>query len=435
MASLFRRCFIVLAAVLCCVQVAESARQQPVVRPASASDKFVKGGTTLDIDRHWGEVVDVPGGRLDLQVSTKSGYSWARAKSILKGAINSNPVKYAATAGLTYLIYQIPGASFDPVTGQPVMTPSTLPNGQYWRVNFDPPKYFSSAQQACRAISSIYNAYDVSSNSANCASQADYVGGFISIYKTQANCPSGIDSVTGNCLSAPPASAPFSPSDYDSLLAGMPDIPAGDLDSLGAELLRDFPASFDGPDSETFDGPSSVQGEPTITTTLDQVSGNTTTSETTPTYNFDYSTSPLTITTSTTTTTNTYNNGTLVSTTTTSESPNVGPVKPVEQTLEVPTDCDFMPTVCNFIDWVKTPFDEEEPDLSSLIGDEDYEKNIQFNSNATCPGKSVISTSLGTFEFDWQPGCDWAGMIKPFVIIAALIGAIYLNLGLGRSAD
>ena len=94
-----------------------------------------------------------------------------------------------------------------------------------------------------------------------------------------------------------------------------------------------------------------------------------------------------------------------------------------------------MPTVCSFIDWVKTPFNEEEPDLSELIADEDFEKEINFSSNATCPGPSMISTSYGDFEFSWDPACQWAGMIKPFFLIAALISAIYISLGAIRGSD
>ncbi|MNG16967.1 Neisseria meningitidis TspB protein [compost metagenome] len=94
-----------------------------------------------------------------------------------------------------------------------------------------------------------------------------------------------------------------------------------------------------------------------------------------------------------------------------------------------------MPTVCEFIDWVKTPFDEEEPDLSELIVDDDFERTINFASNATCPAPLDMATSQGTFQFSFVPACTFAGMIKPIIIIIALLSAIYINLGLVRGGE
>jgi len=92
-----------------------------------------------------------------------------------------------------------------------------------------------------------------------------------------------------------------------------------------------------------------------------------------------------------------------------------------------------MPTVCAFIDWVKQPFTEQAPDFSDLIDDQDFSESITIAGNATCPAPTMIETNLGSFEFSWQPACTWAGMIKPLVIIAALIAAIYITLGVARS--
>ena len=411
------------------VLTAEAARQKPVVRPASAQDTFVKGGTTLNIDRHWGEILDVPGGRVNLPVTHKSGYSFARVGGMIKTAFNSNPAKYAATAAVTYLISQLPGASFDPATGELVShgninTTITSYAGQYGP--------HPTALAACKSYSQFYYIRGAAPNGVSfyCGTDTQTVW---TIYANTRTCPNGHTGLV--CNSTPPPALPFTSSDYDQLLSNVPGLPESAWADIGPELLADIPATFDGPDSLAFDGPASVTGTPTITTTLDQVSGTSTVVESTPVHNFDFSTNPLSITTTTTTVNNTYQNGTLVSTTTQTQGQPSTEVSEVPAQLEIPTDCDFMPTVCSFIDWVKTPFNEEEPDLSELIADEDFEKEINFSSNATCPGPSMISTSQGDFEFSWEPGCQWAGMIKPLIIIAALVAAIFINLGTARGPE
>uniref|UniRef100_UPI0039C65557 virulence factor TspB C-terminal domain-related protein n=1 Tax=Umezakia ovalisporum TaxID=75695 RepID=UPI0039C65557 len=166
---------------------------------------------------------------------------------------------------------------------------------------------------------------------------------------------------------------------------------------------------------------------PTHTTTLDNVSGNTTVVESIPTHHFEYGSQPLSVTSHTTTITNTYVNGQQTSSTTTSnqtENPVTSPVA-----TETPTDCAFMPTVCAFIEWVKTPFNEQAPELGDFIENEDFEREFNMPGNATCPAPMIISTSKGGYEFSWDPACQWAGLIKPFIIIGALILAIMINLG------
>ncbi|NMY53445.1 virulence factor TspB C-terminal domain-related protein [Pseudomonas sp. WS 5011] len=426
------------------VLTAEAARQKPVVRPASAQDTFVKGGTTLDIDRHWGEILDVPGGRVNLPVTQKSAYSFSRIGGMIKQALNSNPVKYGATAAVTYLITQLPGASFDPLTGQLLKSPSIVTSVVFWdRESIAGSDKFSTGLAACNtywsngaglASGQTFDHVQTSPSEWACrANNPFHFFGYVRSYTV--NCPNGYDSATSACRPSAPIPSPFTPLDMDQLVSASPGISAPQWSELGPELLADIPATFDGPDSTAFDGPASVTGTPTITTTLDHVSGTSTVVESTPVHNFDFSTNPLSITTTTTTTNNTYQNGTLVSTTTQTQGQPSTEVSEVPAQLEIPTDCDFMPTVCSFIDWVKTPFNEEEPDLSELIADEDFEKEINFSSNATCPGPSMISTSHGDFEFSWEPGCQWAGMIKPLIIIAALVAAIFINLGTARGPE
>lgn len=422
------------------VLTAQAARQKPVVRPASAQDVFVKGGTTLDIDRHWGEILDVPGGRTTLPVTHKSGYSFARVGGMIKTAINSNPAKYAATAAVTYLISQLPGASFDPQTGELLKSPDASTTLVYWTTDAKPGFRYTEALAACKAShgfpQSYFSAAVAPYTTLNCHGtyQLGDPGPQVAIVKqaTQ-NCPNGYTGTS--CNSQPLPAVPFAPSDFDQLVSNVPNFSPELWGEIGPMLLSDIPATFDGPDSLAFDGPASVTGTPTITTTLDQVSGTSTVVESTPVHNFDFSTNPLSITTTTTTTNNTYQNGTLVSTTTQTQGQPSTEVSEVPAQLEIPTDCDFMPTVCSFIDWVQTPFNGEEPDLSQFIADEDYTKDFNVNSNASCPAPAILETAFGSFELSYEPACMWAGMIKPFVLMAALISAIFISLGAIRGSD
>jgi len=208
---------------------------------------------------------------------------------------------------------------------------------------------------------------------------------------------------------------------------------------LAAESAPDIelnvPGSFDYPDGFEFSGPQSIDLPGVVTTSTDPATGSTTTTEILPSVHFDYGTNPWSVTPTDKTTKNTYKDGTK---TNTEESVSTDPQRPGGVTVsppkvEIPTDCDFMPTVCKFIDWVKQPFEEEEPDLTELIGDDDFTKSVTFSGNASCPAPTTINTAFGAQVFDWTPGCEWAAMLKPLIILGALLAALYISLGLGRS--
>ena len=454
----FLRCCVVGLLSLSVLAVEAAPRQKPVVRPASAQDTFVKGqGTagqqTLDIDRHWGEVIDVPGSRATVPVKHKSVYSPSRIGGALKNLVKLNPARYLATAGVMLLIDSIPDSTV--INGVPHVAKGDPTPGDYacttgvpcWSSSYHKDgsgsctkpsqiaafecsanlKGFSTVIQNQGMVSGTYYIYSVS-----CKDTQTGCSHFNLVPQNQYNshkCPVGTiySSALFTCQ-VPPAPVPFVDSDYDLMADGVGNLSQDHWSELGPMMLQDVPATFDGPDFQDFSGPASMQGSPTVTTSTDIGTGNTTVTESIPSFTFDYSTDPLSITTNTTTVNNTYENGVKTSTSTTVQtSPSTG-VETVPE-IEFPTDCDFMPTVCSFIDWVKDPFEEEEPDLSDLIADDDFQKNIDFSSNASCPAPSIMATSQGSFEFSWQPACQWAGMVKPFIIIAALIAAIFINLG------
>lgn len=138
--------------------------------------------------------------------------------------------------------------------------------------------------------------------------------------------------------------------------------------------------------------------------------------------------------------TKTYEDGQLTGTTTTQTTVSSGsgsrPPPPPE--LEIPTDCDFMPTVCAFLDWFKEPNPEleQEQDLAQLINDVDYERNysISFGENS-CPAPIEINVIFlnKTVQLSYEPACQLAVYAKPFVLISAYIFAIFITLGVVRN--
>lgn len=133
-----------------------------------------------------------------------------------------------------------------------------------------------------------------------------------------------------------------------------------------------------------------------------------------------------------------YKNGALTGTTTTESSSSAGSggggAQPPE--IDIPTDCDFMPTVCAFLDWFKDDNLGDEPDLKSIMkDDEDFEKTktISFGS-AVCPAPHTIHIpSLGmSVDLSFDFFCQFAIYAKALVLAAAYIFAAYISLGVAR---
>lgn len=87
---------------------------------------------------------------------------------------------------------------------------------------------------------------------------------------------------------------------------------------------------------------------------------------------------------------------------------------------EYPTDCEFMPTVCRFIDWFTEPDPEQgtEPDFSQLIDTIDIEREFTVGSTtAACPAPFHISLAwVPSVEVSLQPFCDLADLLRPFLL-------------------
>lgn len=116
----------------------------------------------------------------------------------------------------------------------------------------------------------------------------------------------------------------------------------------------------------------------------------------------------------------------------------VGPVPASGEKLEIdiPTDCDFMPTVCAFLEWFKDDDLGDDPDLASIMkDDEEFAKTkvISFGA-AVCPQPYTlhISALSMTAELSFEFFCQFAEYARALVLAAAYIFAAYISLGVAR---
>lgn len=429
-------------------ELSYAARKIPVTRPASANDTFVKGAgtsgeTTLDINRHWGEVVDVKPQPINLPVSNVSKYKWPRFKEIVKTGFKANLPQLILTVGGGYLLSQMPDADWDgfklsrkelTVNGEPA-SPSALadPSGL---CSVPAAQTFGKISVVSTASGDKIAAW-VGYKSKRPSGYATYYNnctdsglGYIGDWDEFAISGALYPQVYGKTLSIGELGdqkLAFTDADWGQFVDGLDGMPPGHLSDLVPHLQESVPGSFDYPDSETFDGPSSVHGQPDLTTTTSynpDGSTNTNVSESTPTYNFDYSTNPLSIDMSTTTTTNNYTNGTLTSTTTNvNNSPDVS-----SPTGEQVTDCDLVPTLCKWSEWTKQ---EDLPEKEELPVEEvDKPSEITVGPGGSCLAPVTISLPGDeSFEFSYQPLCDFMSMINPIVRGCGLIIAAYILIG------
>jgi len=426
MGRVFRHGIVVLAAVLFSVQAV--AARQVIPEPGSVQRTWVPGSApTAFVDsRDWNATVSTQSGsRVQVPVNGKRSYGWPKWAAGAKSFIKNSPQQAAAAAGMAGLF-----AAVDWVMDQGVIKRpgdgGVCYHAYYGGTGMATACEYESAGDACRAL---YSMSGISHKGAGALS----AGGCY--YHHLTNVPSLVQSGYWKQVDIDPSTQPRVPvteSDIDAMIDAVDD-PAIAAESA-PDIAANVPGSFDYPDGYEFSGPPSVDLPGVITTSTDPATGSTTTTEILPSVQFEYGTQPWSITPTDKTTKNTYQDGTKTNTEeSVSTDPQNQPGVSIQPKTEIPTDCDFMPTVCKFIEWVKTPFNPEEPDFSQFIEDKDFTQEVNFSGNATCPPPTVISTSRGNFEFSWQPACDWAVLIKPLVILAALIGALYISVGAVRN--
>ncbi|AXH76981.1 MAG: zonular occludens toxin [Inoviridae sp.] len=221
------------------------------------------------------------------------------------------------------------------------------------------------------------------------------------------------------------------PVDFSELEAYLPNAPAQDVSTAAGDAQRRMGGPLPGYQDQTITGPSSVAGPETTSTSTDPVTGDTVVTTTNTTTNISYG--DQTITTTNTTTSTTYQNGQETSTTVTTETPGELPVSTGGGGAgDWPGFCTWASVVCDFIDWVKEPFLEPDPELPMLT-DFESDEEFEFHLTAECPEPYTINlTIFGPVTFYWEPFCDLARFIKPLVLASASLFAAFIALGISR---
>ena len=231
-------------------------------------------------------------------------------------------------------------------------------------------------------------------------------------------------------------------------------VPPPELDDAVDNSYNPDPSDFDNltpymfPQSYT-QNPIPTVHLPTVTTTQSNTAGDTTTTNATTKIDFTVDNSkPIPeVETKVTEDKESFTNGepSGSSSTSTTNRPNENPKAPPDtstgggsaQFPEIPTDCDFMPTVCAFLDWFKDDDLGDEPDLSSIMKDDEefaQTRVISFGSKQCPPPYTMSITSLGmTAELKFDFFCQFAEYAKFLVMAASYIFAIYISLGVSRN--
>jgi hypothetical protein len=442
---MFRHVLLVLVAFLYCNTV-NASLLTPITDPGTGAKVYVPSASGLGQKSTFTSNVNIGSGTAKVPTTLVKNFGWGRVGTAVRTIAKGSPQALVGSVALAWLIEQIPGGEVS--DGSPVRVvdgePMPLGSGSYyWEVQASPYTRGNGPESACKAyLSTKSGTYAVKSMTQSTEKAWTCRWGSPSTTNTDINTPvvlkgsscatgATFEPSTGYCRGT--TVVPFSDADYDQLAAKVPSIPYDYWNDFGPALDA-IPGTFDGPDTVDFTGPPSVDLPSTTTTTTNPATGDVTVTDVLPSVQFEYGSSPLSVTATPTTTTNTYQNGakTSTSTTTTNNTQNSN-VTITPASTEVPTDCAFMPTVCQFIEWVKTPFEPEDVDFEQFTEDKDFNESITITGNATCPAPMILGTSKGDFEFSWEPACQWAGMLKPILIIGALIAAIYISLGIGRS--
>lgn len=407
----------------------------PTYGPGVGGDAFIDG-------RDWNATVsDQKGSRHTVPVTLEKKYSWPAFRGALKNALKLNPSKLLASGVIAGALAGVDWVMSPENTeirkkektldGNPV-TVSSAPSITPFNICFHLPA--SSTLGKHTILTNGETTYSVT-----VIKPVDFNIQYPPGYEHGSNCTqtwNGYTSSGGWPVAAyklitvsqiQESYLPVTDSDLDSFVTGFTD--GSQAADIAPHILESVPGSFDYPDSETFGGPNSVELPSVETTTLDQVTGDSTVVQETTTLDMVYGTNPLSITTNSTTVTNTYQNGTL---TNTSTSTVTGPTVDAQPLSEVPTDCEFMPTVCEWLAWFKEPIPMPDVELPTPE-DQDFEESYSASFGGGCPPPRQIALTLfPPVQFSWQPLCDFAGYLKFLVVGGAALMAAFIGLGISR---
>lgn len=131
---------------------------------------------------------------------------------------------------------------------------------------------------------------------------------------------------------------------------------------------------------------------------------------------------------------------------TTTPAPDLGTDTGWEEGQETPSEtewpgfCDWATTVCDAIDWFRSPDDEyEKPEVpweEMPVEQQEWSSGI---GGGSCPAPVTFTVSVSGVSvsprFEMQPVCDFATMMRPLVIAIATLVGVYIVAGLRQNKD
>lgn len=388
-----------------------------------------------------GQAVRMPPTNSSLSLTRNSLVPYSGISNALKKAARATPAQVAASLAIATVFTAVDWVMTDGVVTKEQVTSPDFDNSFYhWTTNdqgyigrgmspvtacqdlasqlgsryqFSSIGTSTGGQPNCRLLDTRFNSYNTSSMTS--------VG---------SGCPTGFtyDSQAKSCAAYLPV--PVSDAEFDTQLPPVLEsmTPTQLLAAIGALISTGIKQPDFGSSELPAEGPSSSQGE-SSTTTSTNANGDTVVTETTVTNNYDYS--ETTVTNSPTTVTTTYVNGQVTNTETTTTTPGDAVVSP---STELPGFCDWASVVCDWIDWTQEE-PTNEPDISGLISDEDFEQStdISFGTKSCPPPQQIQLAFPDTIvDISYQPLCDFANIIYFMVMAASYITAAYISLGVSR---
>lgn len=424
-----------------------------VAEPGSVTPTYTQGQDAYahSDSRSWDEPVSTQNGsRVNVPVKTERKYKWPNFRNGLKNALKVNPgqmllnTAVAAAVGAAGWVMNPENTQLQrqnsPGTPVPVTTYgwSSLNTAYCGSAKTNDPMTACDCAAAANNSTNWLKAQNTrlvfqSSTVFKCLATGYYPAGVVHTPVMEL----GQTMLTGAC-NAPmvisgykcvdPSGATYAPI-TDAELQGFVDQLQNPADAVAMvpDILATVPGSYDYPDDFVFDGPASIPGHPSTTTTSHTNPDGSTTvdlSETTTNYNFEYGTNPLTINTTETSVTNNFSNGTLTSTSTTTDQSDA----PVEEMPEK-IDCEFMPTHCDWLEWTKE--EKALPEQTEMPYEEvDRPDSVSVSVAASCPAPVVIDgggiEGWTTLVLSFEKACNFLSDLSPIIkgvcmVIACLI--------------
>lgn len=388
--------------------------------------------TSSGINGRQGQTVRMPPLNTSLNVTRNAVVPYNSLANGMRNFVRITPGSLAASAAVTGLFLAMDWA-FEQGQWQKTgyETISEDLGGYYWYRNGSPEPKFSDPSDLCNFYgTTLFPSWNLESSwftpnpngtSGICSGRFTYQGGapfeytIINATRGGDGCPEPYIYIPSISMCAIEGFVPLDDGDFSDLAGYLPSASPDQVGSAGQDTQRLIGGPLPGYSDQTITGPSSISGDTTTTTTTDPSTGQSTITETSTTTNISYG--DTTITTTTTTTTTNYNSdGSVQSETVTETTPGQEVVSGTAS--DWPGFCDWATVVCDWLDWTKEGWPEEEPELPQVV-DFTPDGDFQVGGPGACPAPYVLSIGWlinQDFQVSYQPFCDLALIVNPLLL-------------------